>query len=607
LKLAAVIGSEFDVMVLEALGELDADALLAALEEATVARLIDEAGVDRFSFAHAIVRGALYDRLGASRRVRLHGRVGDALERVHAADIGEHLPELAHHYADSKPEKAVHYAIAAAGGAFDRLAFEDAVNICHRGLAAAERARRAGTPVTPSEQCDLLLALGRAELASGQPGRATLLRAYEIARTLDDPGRQAASLLAINRGFFSRIGRIDRELVPALEHAIDAQPAGDTPVLAELLAALGSELVWAPDAEQCVELSNRALAMARRLGDTRTLARVLMLRNLTIGSPDTLAERVAECDELLAIAEELRDPAVKFQAAFHRSGTATEAGNLEAANAMVELAGQLADELNQPSLLFLTSMMRTSRRILEGALEEAEQGAFATLKLGQRANQGGEALIFFMELLLEIRRWQGRLVEMLPEFRDLVGVAGVDFGYSLVRYLYDAGEHDEAIAHYRRIAPEQELPPRRDLLSGATLCHLAYLAARAGDTSHAPQIYAALAPLAGSFANTTVAKPVAEHFLGMLATTLHQRAVAEDHFAAAIVAHENAQAPLLVAETQLEWAQLLTRAGDDSGRANQLIARAAAAATAHGAGFLTQATEAVRSLRSTAEGPASGP
>ena len=36
-----------------------------------LARLIDEAGPDRFSFAHAIVRGALYDRLSASRRVRI--------------------------------------------------------------------------------------------------------------------------------------------------------------------------------------------------------------------------------------------------------------------------------------------------------------------------------------------------------------------------------------------------------------------------------------------------------------------------------------------------------------------------------------------------------
>jgi DNA-binding SARP family transcriptional activator/tetratricopeptide (TPR) repeat protein len=607
LTLAAVVGAEFEVEVLEDLADLDVDALLVALEDATVARLIDEAGVNRFSFAHAITRSALYDRLSASRRVRLHGRVADALERVHANDLSAHLSALAYHYADAKPEKAVRYAIDAANGALDRLAFEDAVNICRRGLAAVERAHEAGAPVAPTEECDLLLALGKAELSSGQHGRTTLLRAYEVARALGDEHRQAASVLAVNRGFFSRIGRIDRELVAALEHAIDAQSTGDTPELAELLAVLASELVWAPDPERCVELSDRALAMARDAGNTRTLARVLLLRNLTIGSPDSLSQRVAECDELLSIAEELRDPALKFQAAFHRSGTAMEAGNVDAANAMVELAGQLAQELHQPSLLFLTSMMRTARRILEGALDEAERGAYTTFELGQQANQGPEALIFFTELLLEIRRWQGRLPEMLPEFRDLVAVEGVDFGHSLVRYLYDAGEHEQAIAHYHEIMRRQPVPPRRDLLAGATLCNLAYLAARAVDTTHAPRIYDALSPLAGSFANTTVAKPVTEHYLGMLAASLQEIATAEAHFAVAIAAHEKARAPLLVAETQVEWARLLVGSGADPERAAGLIGAASAAATTWTAGFLQRSIEELRSRRPKASAPVPSP
>ena len=519
--------------------------------------------------------------------MRLHGRVADALERVHADDLDEHLSELVYHYEDAKPEKAVRYAIDAARAALDRLAFEDAANICRRGIQAAERARRAGVEVALTEEFDLLLALGKAELSAGQDGRKTLLEAFELAAELNDAHRQAAAVLAVNRGFFSRFGRIDRKLVAALERAIAAQSTDDTTELAELLATLASEVVWADDAEQCVGLSDRALAMARRVGDTRTLARVLLLRNLTIASPDTLAQRVTDCDELLAIAETLHDPGLMFQAAFHRSGTAMEAGNVAAANEMVELAAQLAQELNQPSLMFLTSMMRTSRRILEGALDEAERGAHATLELGQRANQGGEATIFFTELLLEIRRWQGRLAEVLPDFVELAGVPGIDFGYSLVRYLYDAGEHDAALTHYRSIMRDQPIPPRRDLLAGATLCHLAYLAARAGDTKNAARIYDALTPLAGSFANTTVAKPVTEHFLGMLAATLGDVAAAEAHFSVAVAAHESVHAPLFVAETQVEWARLLADHGRDTERAAALGATAVETATRLGARFLT--------------------
>jgi predicted ATPase len=43
---------------------------------------------------HALVREVLYEGLPAARRVRLHGRVGEALEVVYATDPGPHLAEL---------------------------------------------------------------------------------------------------------------------------------------------------------------------------------------------------------------------------------------------------------------------------------------------------------------------------------------------------------------------------------------------------------------------------------------------------------------------------------------------------------------------------------
>ncbi len=608
---AAVVGRHFDFALLRAVSDADEDAALYLLDRALGARLVQETGFDQYRFAHALVQSALYMSLSETRRVRLHRRVGEALETLgtDSDDADARLPELAHHFLESAPagvaDKAVRYAVQASDAALRSLAFEDAANLCRRGLVALEfTGSGGGGVVDAADECDLVLRLGRAELRSGQAGaRGTLLRAFALAHDLDDRTRMAQAALAVNRGFFSRIGRTDHKLVDALNVAIAAQPPADSAVLAELLATLASELVWADDGEQRYQLSDRALAMARRVGDRRTIANVLLLRNLTIGSPDTLAARVADCDELLAIAEEMHDPALEFQAAFHRSGTAMEAGNVEAANAMVERAGLLARELNQPSLLFHTSMMRTSRRILEGALDEAEHGAYATFELGQRANQGSEALIFFTELLLEIRRWQGRLAEMLADFRELAGVPGIDFGYSLVRYQYDAGEREQALADYHDAMLRQPLPPRRDLLGGATLCNLAYLAARAGDSAHARPLYEALAPLAGSFANTTVAKPVAEHFLGVLATVMGDDEVADEHFAVAVVAHEKADAPLLVVETRVEWARLLCGTGATD-RAGELLAEVDETAATYSAAFLERATEEIRAGLPTDPDPA---
>jgi len=594
LTAAAVIGRHFDVALLSAVSATDEDDTLYLLDIALEARLVQETGFDEYRFAHALVQSALYQPLSETRRVRLHRRVAEALEQVTDDRRDKRLPELAHHFLEAAPAgvagRSVQYATAASDAASRSLAFEDAASLCRRALVALDIARAAGEEIDPACECDLVLRLGRAELRAGQAGaRRSLLRAFDLARELDDPARMAEAVLATNRGFFSRIGRTDHDLVAALEYAIAAQPPGDDDVLARLLAALASEMVWSNDGERRFQLSDDALAMARRIGDRRTIANVLLLRSMTISAPDTLAQRVAECDELLSIAEELHDPGLEFQAAFHGSGTAMEAGKVEAASEMVALAGELARELNQPILLFHTSMMRTSRLIFEGALDEAEQGAHRTLELGQRANQGGEALIFFSELSLEIRRWQGRLPEMLPEFADLAGVVGIDFSWPLVRYLYDAGEHEHAIARYREIMERNPLPLRRDLLTGATLCNLGYLAARARDAVHARQLYDALVPLAGSFANTTVAKPVTEHFLGMLAASVDDPATAERHFAAAVAIEEKAGAPLLVAETRLEWARLLAGKGGDRRRRAELVDAINDAAKRYSSAFLQRA------------------
>jgi hypothetical protein len=196
-----------------------------------------------------------------------------------------------------------------------------------------------------------------------------------------------------------------------------------------------------------------------------------------------------------------------------------------------------------------------------------------------------EAEIFYNEQMLEIRRWQDRLPEIVTPFRELAGSETIDFGYALTRYLYDAGDHELAADRYESIMERLQLPPRRDLLAAPLLCNLAYLAARIGDGERALVLYAALEPLADSFANTTVAKPVGAHFLGMLATTLGKVDAADRHFDAALAAHERACTPLLAAETLMEHARLCANGGDAS-KFERCLEGARTIAAAHGATFV---------------------
>ena len=389
------------------------------------------------------------------------------------------------------------------------------------------------------------------------------------------------------------MGRVDRELVDALEQAIAMQPVGSDAVLAELLAALASELEWADDGDRRFELSDRAVEIARNVDDPSVLARVLTLRTITIDAPDTLRERIADCDELLGLADTIGDPAIGFHAVWSRSPTAVESGDADAVDKLVEIASNLADDLRLPAFLWQASFMRTARLILRGELDEAERLAGQTLELGQRAGQQIEAFVFYNEQILEIRRWQDRLGEVSSLLRDFAGADLWDFGYSLTRYLYDAHEIELATARYESIVQRVQLPPRRDLLAGTSLCNLAYLATRLGDTERAAQLYGLIEPYRSAFASTTVAKPVGEHFLGLIASALDDFSAAERHFESACHAHERARAPLLVAETQVEWAAVLGRQGE-RGRARELVDAARANVRGRGAAFVARRCDEVQ-------------
>jgi predicted Ser/Thr protein kinase/tetratricopeptide (TPR) repeat protein len=144
LTLAAVIGREFDVAVLEALGDFPDDQLLDSIDEAVAAHLVAEApgGRGRFSFQHALIRQTLYGELTSSRRARLHRRIGEALERLTQGRPSQPLADLAYHFTQAAPgghaEKAIDYATRAGDRAADALAYEEAARFYDMALQSLE-------------------------------------------------------------------------------------------------------------------------------------------------------------------------------------------------------------------------------------------------------------------------------------------------------------------------------------------------------------------------------------------------------------------------------------------------------------------------------------
>jgi eukaryotic-like serine/threonine-protein kinase len=142
---AALIGARFSSRVLLALGEMEADRQLDALDEALRARLINEAATGRdttYAFAHELIRQTLITSLSLPRRQRQHLRVADALERTHGDRIDQRAADMAYHLyfagAAADAGRTCRFLLLAAEQAIARVAFREALVHCERGLEASD-------------------------------------------------------------------------------------------------------------------------------------------------------------------------------------------------------------------------------------------------------------------------------------------------------------------------------------------------------------------------------------------------------------------------------------------------------------------------------------
>jgi tetratricopeptide (TPR) repeat protein len=197
LSIAAVMGREFRLDVLQQVSGLPEEEVVAALEEANERAVVEQRqapGAIAFRFTHAFFRSTLYEEMFAPRRIRLHQQVGRALEQAYSRRLDEHAAELAEHFAQSTEredlEKALHYCELAAQRAMSVFAYGEA----ERHLQQALRALEVLDPDDRLKRCDLLLALGEAMLPQESPGRVAgtaASEAFTLAEAEGDDSRAA--------------------------------------------------------------------------------------------------------------------------------------------------------------------------------------------------------------------------------------------------------------------------------------------------------------------------------------------------------------------------------------------------------------------------------
>jgi len=407
LEVASAVGAEFSTAAVAAALEEDEDQIDACCEDlARRGSFLRPRGVDagaagavagRYAFLHALHRQVLYERLSATRRVRLHRRLGAWQERAHGALVQERAAELAVHFEKGHdPERALHHLRVAASNAMRKHAYHEAAALLTRALALHDALPRSDDH--ERREIGMCMALGTALLTTRGYAAPELQqvygRAHALSQKLEADRELAFAVAGLFRFFFVR-GQFGpaRELG---EQVLQLAAARDPSLLPVGHSLVGLPLLSVADfaaarahLEQGIALydfeTHRSLALEHGDDPGLTSLAFLAIALWFVGFPDQALARIGEAD---ALAQRLATP---YGVAFAHSFAAwihVRRGEPAAAQTRCDALMRLAAEQGYAFLLAEGAIFRGWALVQQGRIEvglaQLEQGLAANLVIGAR-------------------------------------------------------------------------------------------------------------------------------------------------------------------------------------------------------------------------------
>ncbi|KAB8174531.1 BTAD domain-containing putative transcriptional regulator [Microbispora catharanthi] len=445
LRAAAVIGRDVDADVLETATGAGGARVMMLLEPAVATGLLVEVdGGWDYRFSHALVQEALYSGLSRRQRAQLHGRVGEAIETLRWGEAASRLPALAHHFGLAArvgyADKAVSYAMEAAGQATARLAYDEAVLYWEQALDACA----AGPAAT---RCALLIGLGKARRVTGdvEGARGALDEAVTLATGIGDDAAviEAATVFGgVTLWNWRSYGVVDQRMVTVLEDQLSRLGPDAVRTRAELLGTLGVELYYGDRREEGRRHALEAVELARRTGDPLLLARTLNNFVIAAWTPEHEEERYRAAEEMLALPGLPR--ATEIVARLHRMPKFLKAGMLADYDAELARCLRLTAEVRMPEIETQVAYAAAGRAMLAGDWAEMDrQSVIGTGSFRRTSLWGPDVLKLIYAFYAD---WcQGRPSPLLT---DLVEAAADDSNMiarpTAVLAALKAGDHELA-------------------------------------------------------------------------------------------------------------------------------------------------------------------
>jgi DNA-binding SARP family transcriptional activator len=493
LEVASLIGAEFDLGTLLAVGDADLpiDDRLDAVDDAVAGRLLNSVGGvgDRYRFAHAIVRDAITENLPINRRRRLHLAVAHALE-TRATKSG--LAQVAHHYIEALPlggaTVAVQCAQEAGDYAMSVLAFEDAVDLYSAAVTVL------GETPTP-ERCELLLALAEAHAGAGETieGAAVSAQAAVLARELQLPRQFARAALCFEGEMIPGGDFWDQrhELLDEAYHMLADDE--DLALRARTVAMLAHVRIAILPASPIAALADEAVELA--IGSRDNVAIAAALQSQRYNFPQNARERAELSARVVAHAEEADATQWIMLGRHAHLLDLLELGNMKVFDEELAVFTTAAHRIRRPHDLWRAEVMRAMRALFDGELDTGELLARDAFEVGTRLQLTGAMQAFVVQTFF--LAWQRGtlepLVEQAREWADgrsnvLAWRASLAVAYALV------GREEEARDALRVLAADDFAHVERNHLWIPTLALAAEAAWTIGDRSCARALRSALAP-----------------------------------------------------------------------------------------------------------------
>jgi class 3 adenylate cyclase/tetratricopeptide (TPR) repeat protein len=608
LAVAAAMPGGFTVDIVGEVAGIDEDTMLDVLDEALGAQVVRERRErpGTYEFNHALIRQTLYGELSTPRRVRMHRRVGEALERSFADSIEAHLPELAYHAYEAAPggdvDKAVEFSRRAGDRAMGQVAYEEAA----RSYGMAIQALDLVADAAPAARADLLLALAGASDRGGdaETCRAASLEVAALARSISDPERLALAAIGYAGSYWvsgsSEPDAQRMELFEQSEKALQATPAGPTrdALLSKVLARHAGAVAFR-DQGTFRLLVEGAMEAARRSSDPAALSsalQVYLMQNLSSDERDGVLREVVDAAassgdlELMQSSRQSLIISAVFEQQRDDWDLQVEAYRAEA-------------ERSRVSVHVVTSLqLRGALAAADGRYEDAERDIVESAEVA-RSLGVPDVLANVGVALAPVYRELGRLAGFEEPTRRMVAETPdiPAWKAGLAQTLYEIGKVDEAASLVDEVVEQGYEAVSDDVLRRYTVAMLAEVAAATGDAASLSYLDDWLQADDLGEGRGVLLAGLAYHgafdrYLGLVACALGRHDEAIGKHETALAQHEQMRARGWAARSRYDLARahLARGAEGDAARASALVSEVVEQASELGMSRLVEQALAVK-------------